>query len=60
MDLLVWVPATSRASVLAGYAEAAEAALGTDPSADAEAIAEALRELARARPGGAGWWCSTT
>jgi tetratricopeptide (TPR) repeat protein len=39
VDLLVWVPATSRASVLAGYAEAAEAALGTDPSADAEAVA---------------------
>jgi tetratricopeptide (TPR) repeat protein len=42
VDLMVWVPATSRASVLAGYAEAAEAALGTDPSADAEAIAERL------------------
>jgi len=40
VDLLVWVPATSRASVLACYAEAAEAALGTDPSADAEAVAE--------------------
>jgi len=39
VDLLVWVPATSRASVLAGYAEAAEAALGTDPSGDAEAVA---------------------
>ncbi len=39
VDLLVWVPATSRASVLAVYAEAAVAALGTDPSADAEAIA---------------------
>ena len=42
VDLLVWVDATSRASVLAGYAEAAEAALGTDPSADAEAIAGRL------------------
>jgi tetratricopeptide (TPR) repeat protein len=42
VDLLVWVSATSRSSVLAGYAEAAEAALGTDPGADAEAIAERL------------------
>ena len=42
VDLMVWVSATSRSSVLAGYAEAAEAALGTDPSADAEAIAERL------------------
>lgn len=39
VDLLVWVPATSRASVLAVYAEAAVSALGTDPSTDAEAIA---------------------
>ena len=50
VDLLVWVPATSRASVLAGYAEAAEAALGTDPSGDAEADRRALRELARRDP----------
>jgi tetratricopeptide (TPR) repeat protein len=35
VDLLVWVPATSRSSVLAVYAEAAVTALGTDPSADA-------------------------
>jgi tetratricopeptide (TPR) repeat protein len=42
VDLMVWVSATSRSSVLAGYSEAAEAALGTDPSADAEAIAERL------------------
>jgi tetratricopeptide (TPR) repeat protein len=40
IDLLVWVSATSRASVLAMYAEAALAALGTDPTAGAEAIAE--------------------
>ncbi len=39
VDLLVWVAATSRARMLAVYAEAAVAALGTDPSADAEAIA---------------------
>jgi tetratricopeptide (TPR) repeat protein len=38
VDLLVWVPATSRAAVLAVYAEAAETALGTDPSAGAEAV----------------------
>ena len=42
VDLMVWVSASSRSSVLAGYAGAAEAALGTDPSADAEAIAERL------------------
>lgn len=39
VDLLAWVPATSRAAVLAVYAEAAEAALGTDPGADAGAAA---------------------
>ena len=39
VDLLLWVAATSRAAVQAVYAEAAEAALGTDPSADAGAIA---------------------
>ena len=54
VDLLVWVAATSRASVLAGYAEAAEAALGTDPSADAEAIAGRLVKLAGRDPAG-GW-----
>ncbi len=39
VDLLIWVPATSRAAVQAVYAEAAVAALGTDPGADAGAIA---------------------
>jgi tetratricopeptide (TPR) repeat protein len=39
VDLLVWVVATSRASVLTGYVEAAVAAMGTDPAGDAEAIA---------------------
>ena len=39
VDLLVWVVATSRASVLSGYVEAAVAAMGTDPSGDAESIA---------------------
>ena len=39
VDLLVWVVATSRASVLSGYAEGAAAALGTDPGHDAQSIA---------------------
>jgi len=38
VDLLVWVVATSRASVLSGYAEAA-AAMGADLVGDAEAVA---------------------
>ena len=42
VDLLVWVAATSRAAVLAGYAEAAVAALGADPGADAGALAVRL------------------
>jgi tetratricopeptide (TPR) repeat protein len=39
VDLLVWVVATSRASVLAGYVEAAVAATGADPAGDAESVA---------------------
>ena len=39
VDLLAWVPATSRAAVLAVYAEAAAVALGTDSGADAGAAA---------------------
>ena len=39
VDLLLWVAATSRASVLSGYVEAAVAAMGTDPAADAESVA---------------------
>jgi tetratricopeptide (TPR) repeat protein len=39
VDLLVWVVATSRASVLAGYLEAAVTALGIDPADDAESVA---------------------
>jgi tetratricopeptide (TPR) repeat protein len=39
VDLLVWIVATSRASVLSGYVEAAVAAIGADPAGDAEAIA---------------------
>ncbi len=39
VDLLVWVVATSRASALSGYAEAAVTAMGTDPAGDAESAA---------------------
>jgi tetratricopeptide (TPR) repeat protein len=39
VDVLVWVVATSRASVLSGYAEAAAAAMGADPEGDAEVLA---------------------
>jgi tetratricopeptide (TPR) repeat protein len=39
VNLLVWVVATSRASVLSGYAEAAVAAMGTELSGDAESVA---------------------
>ncbi len=39
LDLLVWATATSRASVLSGYAEAAVAATGADPAGDAETVA---------------------
>jgi tetratricopeptide (TPR) repeat protein len=41
VDLLVWVAATSRASVLSGYVEAA-AAMGTDPADVAESVAARL------------------
>jgi tetratricopeptide (TPR) repeat protein len=41
VDLLVWVTATSRASVLSGYVQAA-AALGIDPSGTAESVAAGL------------------
>jgi len=40
LELLVWITASSRASVLSGYAEAAVAAMGADPEGDAEAAAE--------------------
>jgi tetratricopeptide (TPR) repeat protein len=39
VDLLVWVVATSRASVLSGYVEAAVAAMGADPASDGESVA---------------------
>jgi tetratricopeptide (TPR) repeat protein len=38
VELLVWVVATSRASVLSGYVEAA-VAMGTNPAGDAESVA---------------------
>ncbi len=39
VDLLVWLVATSRASVLSCYVEAAAAAMGTELSGDAESVA---------------------
>jgi tetratricopeptide (TPR) repeat protein len=39
LELLVWITATSRASVLAGYMEAAADALGADPTGDGESVA---------------------
>lgn len=39
VGLLAWVTASSRASVLAGYVEAAATALGADPAGDAESVA---------------------
>jgi hypothetical protein len=42
LDLLMWVDATSRASVLSGYVAAAVAASSTDPAGDAETVATRL------------------
>ncbi len=39
IELLVWITATSRASVLAGYVEASIAALGVPPAGDSESVA---------------------
>ena len=39
LDLLVWITATSWSTVLAGFAEAAVAAMGIDEAGDAEPIA---------------------
>jgi len=39
VDLLVWVVATSRASVLSAFAEAAADAMGADPEGDGESAA---------------------
>jgi tetratricopeptide (TPR) repeat protein len=38
IDLLVWVNAASRVSILSAYAAAAAAAMGIDPATDAEAV----------------------
>jgi tetratricopeptide (TPR) repeat protein len=39
IDLLVWVNASSRVSILSAYASVAAVAMGTDPAGDAEAVA---------------------
>ncbi len=39
IELLVWINAASRVSILSAYAAAASAALGVDPAGDAEAVA---------------------
>jgi tetratricopeptide (TPR) repeat protein len=41
LDLLIWITATSRAAVLAGFAESAAATMGTEPG-DAEPLAARL------------------
>jgi tetratricopeptide (TPR) repeat protein len=40
LELLAWVAASSRASVISGYVEAAAATMGADPDGDGEAVAE--------------------
>lgn len=42
LELLVWVVATRRASVLSGFADAAVDALGADPGGDGESVAARL------------------
>jgi len=42
LDLLMWVDATSRSSVLSGYLAAAAAASSTDPAGEAETVATRL------------------
>jgi tetratricopeptide (TPR) repeat protein len=39
VELLVWIAAASRASVLSGYVKAAVAAMGIEPAGDAESVA---------------------
>jgi hypothetical protein len=39
VDLLFWIAAASRASVLSGYVRAAVAAMGIEPAGDAESVA---------------------
>src|SRR5215468_10627338 len=42
IDVLIWVSATDRASVLSGYMQASVAALGIEPAGTAESIAARL------------------
>jgi tetratricopeptide (TPR) repeat protein len=50
LELLVWVVATSRASVLSGFVDAAVDALGADPGGDGESVAARfIRWLGEAR-----------
>jgi hypothetical protein len=58
VSLLAWVDASSRASVLSGYVEAA-AAVGINPAAAAEDVAARFTGW-MARLPGPGWWCSMT
>lgn len=53
IDLLVWAPATSRASVLSSYVDAATAAIGAALPGDAESIA--ARFLSWLRESGRPW-----
>lgn len=46
IELLVWITATSRASVLAGYVEASVAALGVPPAGDSEPVRASLARIA--------------
>lgn len=50
LDLLVWITATSRAAILTGFANAAVAAMGVDPTRDAESLASRF----------VGWLAETT
>ena len=40
VDIVVWISATSRAAILAGYAEAWTAATGIEPAGPAESAAD--------------------
>src|ERR1700759_5660806 len=42
IDVLIWIPAPSRASVLSGYMQASVAAFGIEPAGTAESIAARL------------------
>jgi hypothetical protein len=46
LDLLVWIPASSRSAVVAGFAEAMAAVSGAEPGGGAEAAARFLAWLA--------------